>query len=325
MITVRNHVEVDVGKQWLDVCYNDGKKEHVKNIKSCRSKLIRNAKKIDAIVSFEATGPYEDALAEECLASGVKAVRLDSWGARKYAESQGLLEKTDAIDCEMIRDYAASLKESKLRFVKRRTEAQKTLKKAICVRKNLMKAKAIVFNQLEHVCDAGIKRKISGIIAKFDKEIERFEAECDAAIARDERMKSLAERFQLVKGVGPCTARAVLAYCPCIGEFTSGGIAKLCGLAPLDNKSCTIQKRSRPRRGRQDLKQAMHMAAVSACRSNHILRKKYERLVAAGKPRMVAITAVARHLAILLNNIAKYPDFVPEQSPRDVDKTAAAR
>lgn len=104
MNPVRIHIGVDVGKDSLDICYPDGTKEKARNIKSCRAKLIKKALKLEAIISFEATGPYEEALADECIARGVRAVRLDAWGTRKYAESQGRIEKTDAIDCEMIRD-----------------------------------------------------------------------------------------------------------------------------------------------------------------------------------------------------------------------------
>lgn len=91
--------------------------------------MIKRAARANAIVCFEATGPYEEPLADECLAKGVRAVRLDAWGARRFAESQGRIEKTDRIDCEMIRDYAASLKDEKLHFIKPRSEAQKRLKK----------------------------------------------------------------------------------------------------------------------------------------------------------------------------------------------------
>ena len=112
MQTAKKIVGIDVGKDWLDVCLPDGRKEHIRNTRSCRTKLIKKAAKLGAIVCFEATGPYEEPLSDECLARGVKAVRLDAWGTRKFAESQGRLEKTDAIDCEMIRDYAASLKDN---------------------------------------------------------------------------------------------------------------------------------------------------------------------------------------------------------------------
>lgn len=316
MNSARMHVGIDVGKEWLDVCYPDGTKEHVRNIKSCRTKIIKKAQKLGAIISFEATGPYEEDLADECLAKDVKAVRLDAWGARKYAESQGRIEKNDSIDCEMIRDYAASLKEHKLHFIKPRSEVQRRLKAAVCVKKNLDKARAIIYNQLEHIRDAEIKKSIISTLAKVDKEIERLEVEADNAIADDERMSSLAKRFQEIKGVGPCLTRIVLAYCPDIGEFNSKSIAKMCGTAPIEHTSCTIIKRSSTKRGRSDLKRAFYMSAVSACKSNHILSEAYQRLVASGKPRKVALIAIARRIAVLLNNIAKYDDFRPAIDPK---------
>ena len=325
MQTAKKIVGIDVGKDWLDVCYPDGRKEHIRNIRSCRTKLIKKAAKLGAIVCFEATGPYEEPLADECLARGVKAVRLDAWGTRKFAESQGRIEKTDAIDCEMIRDYAASLKDEKLHFIKPRSEAQKRLKKSVRTRKNLLKARAIIANQFEDDLDPETARHLRSALASLDRNIAKVEAECDAAIASDERLSELDRRFREVKGVGPCLSRTVLAQCPDIGDFNSKSIAKMCGNAPLDHESCTIKYTAKPRRGRSDLKKALYMAAVSASRNNHILREFYQRLVANGKPRKVALTAVARRIAILLNTIAKHPDFKPAQDPKATAKTAGSK
>ena len=325
MQTAKKIVGIDVGKEKLDVCYPNGHKETVRNIKSCRTKLIKKAAKLGAIVCFEATGPYEEPLSDECLARGVKAVRLDAWGTRKFAESQGRLEKTDAIDCEMIRDYAASLKDEKLHFVKPRSEAQKRLKKSVRTRKNLLKARAIIANQFEDGLDPETARHLRSALNSLDKNIAKVEAECDAAIASDERLRDLDSRFREVKGVGPCLSRTVLAQCPDIGDFNSKSIAKMCGNAPLDHESCTIKHKAKPRRGRSDLKKALYMAAVSASRNNHVLHEFYQRLVANGKPRKVALTAVARRIAILLNTIAKYPDFKPAQDPKTAAKTGRAK
>ena len=318
-------VGIDVGKDWLDVCLPDGRKERTRNIKSCRTKLIKKAAKLGAIVCFEATGPYEEPLADECLARGVEAVRLDAWGTRKFAESQGRLEKTDAIDCEMIRDYAASLKDEKLHFIKPRSEAQRRLKKSVRTRKNLLKARAIIANQFEDDLDPETARHLRSALNSLDKNIAKVEAECDAAIASDERLRELDRRFREVKGVGPCLSRTVLAQCPDIGDFNSKSIAKMCGNAPLDHESCTIKCKAKPRRGRSDLKKALYMAAVSASRTNHILREFYQRLVANGKPRKVALTAVARRIAVLLNTIAKHPDFKPAQDPKAASRTIKAK
>ena len=325
MQTAKKIVGVDIGKDWLDACLPDGRKEHIRNIKSCRTRLIKKAAKLGAMVCFEATGPYEEPLADECLACGVKAVRLNAWGTRKFAESQGRLEKTDAIDCEMIRDYAASLKDNKLHFIKPRTEAQKRLKKSVRARKNLLKARAIIANQFEDDLDQETARHLRSALNSLDKNIAKVEAECDAAIASDERLRELDRRFREVKGVGSCLSRIVLAQCPEIGDFNSKSIAKMCGNAPLDRESCTIKGKAKPRRGRADLKKALYMAAVSASRNNHILRVFYQRLVANGKPCKVALTAVARRIAILLNTIAKHPDFKPAQDPKAPAKAAGAK
>ena len=325
MQTAKKIVGIDVGKGKLDICYPNGQKETVRNIKSCRTKVIKKAAKLGAFIAFEATGPYEEPLADECLARSVRAVRLDAWKTRRFAESQGRIEKTDAIDCEMIRDYAASLKDEKLHFVKPRSEAQKRLKKAVKTRKNLLKARAIIANQFEDDLDPETARHLRSALASLDRNIAKVEAECDSAIASDERLRELDRRFREVKGVGPCLSRMMLAQCPDIGDFNSKGIAKMCGNAPLDHESCTLKGKAKPRRGRSDLKKALYMAAVSASRNNHILREFYQRLVANGKPRKVALTAVARRIAVLLNTIAKHPDFKPAQDPKTAAKTSRAK
>lgn len=135
-------------------------------------------------------------------------------------------------------------------------------------------------------------------------------------------MASLAKRFQEVKGVGPVLTRAVLAYCPDIGDFNAKSIAKMCGNAPLDHESCTVKRKARPKRGRDDLRNAFYMAAVSASRSNHLLKATYRGLVDRGKAKKAALTAVARHLAIVLNCIARRPDFKPQQDPKDAARAA---
>ena len=325
MDSVRMHIGVDVGMDSLDICYPNGDKKHVKNNKSWRTSLIKKALRLEAIVCFEATGPYEEALAEECLAAGVRAVRLDAWRTRKYAESRGRIEKTDRIDCEMIRDYAASLPEDELRFVKPLTQERKRLRDSVSARRNLLKTRNLIANVLESpVIDREIAKTLKGLVEKIEKTVGELEKIADEAIAADGRMANLARRFQEVKGVGPVLTRTVLASCPDIGEFNDKSIAKMVGNAPIDCESCTIKKPSRVRRGRDDLKQAFFMAAVSASRTNHILSKTYQGLIQRGKPRKVALTAVARHLAVLLNLIAKYDNFKLASDPKDEERAKAA-
>ena len=195
MNQARMHVGVDVGKDSLDICYPNGDKEHIRNTKRCRATLIKKARALGAIVSFEATGPYDEALESECVASGVPAVRLDAWKTRKYAESQGMLEKTDSIDSEMIRDYAASLRPDQLHFVRERSAGYRKLKRAVSVRRNLLKAKALIASQLEGDLDAETKSAIARAVASIDRQVERMDAVCVAAIRSDERMGAIAARL----------------------------------------------------------------------------------------------------------------------------------
>ena len=302
MNQARTHIGVDVGKECLDICYPDGTKEHIANTKRSRAKLIRKAQSTSAIISFEATGPYEEPLADECLAAGVPAVRLDAWKTRKYAESQGMLEKTDAIDCEMIRDFAASLKTEQLRFVKPMSDGYRRLKRSASVRRNLIKAKMLVANQLENILDRDVRASVSRVIDALDRQIEK--------------MNALATRFKQIVGVGHVLIATMLSSCPDIGSFTPKGIAKMAGVAPLESKSCTIKRKSKPRGGRRELRSALYMAAVSACHSNHRLQPVYERFVARGMPKRVALIALARHIAVLMNYVAKYPDFTISEDPK---------
>lgn len=227
-----------------------------------------------------------------------------------------MLEKTDAIDCEMIRDFAASLRPEQLRFVRPMSDGYRRLKRAAGVRRNLVKAKTLVVNQLENILDGDVRASVSRVIDALERQIEKMDALCAEAIRSDERMNALAVRFEQVVGVGPVLIGTMLSSCPDIGSFTSKGIAKMAGVAPIENKSCTIRKKSKTRRGRRELRSALYMAAVSACRSNHLLEPIYKRFVDRGMPRRVALIALARHIAILMNYIAKYPDFNPAVDPK---------
>lgn len=176
---------------------------------------------MSAIVSFEATGPYEENLADECLAAGVPAVRLDAWKTRQYAESEGMLEK----------------------------------------------------------------------------QIEKMDALCTEAIKSDEKMNALAVRFEQVVGVATVLISTMLSSCPDIGSFTSKGIAKMAGVAPIENKSCTIRKKSKPRRGRRELRSALYMAAVSACHSNHLLEPVYKAASAVSRTRREGVFLTETHFS----------------------------
>lgn len=327
VIETKTYIGVDVGKNKLDVSLPNDRRYETQNNERGVRRIIADARKFAAAVSFEATGPYERRLAHTCLREGIPAARLDSWSVRRYAESQGMLAKTDAIDCRLIRIYSERAVKPIWRL-RDRSEAQERLTDTEHSRRNLEKARGILVAQLEWVANDRVEAGLREIIGKLDEQIAELERQSREVIAGDKRFADLFRRFQTVCGVGPAVATAVLADIPEIGELTSRSIAALVGVAPFDRKSCTIVKSSRPARGRGAVRQILFMPAMTASRTNAIWKNLYDRIRARGKPPKIAIVAIIRKMVILLNLIAKFDDFTVQAEPpkpgrrRNVSKSA---
>jgi transposase len=150
-------------------------------------------------------------------------------------------------------------------------------------------------------------------VAAHLKMLRRQIGECDRAIAalinQHEAMAAKAARLQEVPGVGAVTATVLLAEMPELGSLRDEGAAALAGLAPFNCDSGPYAGTRRIAGGRAPVRCALHMAALSATRYDPILKGFYQRLLAAGKKKMVAMVAVMRKLIVLLNRMLKYPDF----------------
>jgi transposase len=108
--------------------------------------------------------------------------------------------------------------------------------------------------------------------------------------------------------VGERTAALLLAQMPELGRLNRRQVAALAGVAPFNRDSGTMRGKRCIFGGRRALRSGLYMAALAASRRNHILAPFYQRLLAAGKPPKVALTAVMRKLLIALNSaLTPYP------------------
>ena len=165
-------------------------------------------------------------------------------------------------------------------------------------RRQLVDMRVAEHNRLEHA-GAHSARSIGSVIKLLDKQLGAIDAHIDDHM--DRYFKNQRELLDSVKGVGPVTILTLTAALPELGRLRRRQIAKLVGVAPLADDSGKRQGQRRAWGGRSQVRAVVYMAAVVAMRHNPVIKAFYERLVAAGKPKKVAIVACMRKLLTILN------------------------
>jgi transposase len=135
--------------------------------------------------------------------------------------------------------------------------------------------------------------------------LKQIEIKLKKAVAEHETFAAKHALLTSVKGIGEITATALIAHLPELGALKEKQIAALAGLAPFNCDSGKMKGRRMIWGGRQAVRTALYMATMSAVRSNPAIKKFYERLVKAGKARMVALTASMRKLIIIVNAMVR--------------------
>ena len=148
-----------------------------------------------------------------------------------------------------------------------------------------------------------LRHSIDAVVKTLDEQILALDRDIGAHL--DEHVKELDQRLEQIKGVGPNTCAAVVAFMPELGQITDARAAKLAGLAPLNNDSGNSRGKRTIWGGRSLVRCALYMATLSAVRFNPVIRAFYLRLLAAGKPKKVALTACAHKLLRILNAMAR--------------------
>ena len=297
----RPNAGVDVSKHHLDVCVGDDTRR-VANEAQGWGELIAmlQAAQVDLVV-VEATGGYERGLVCALQGAGVSVARVNPRQARDFAKSMGVLAKTDQVDARTLRDFANVLAshEARHKYITPMLEsAREVLAELMTRRRQLVDMRVAEHNRLEH---AGKRAagSIASVIKMLDKQIATVDRHIDDHM--DHHFRSQRELLDSVKGVGPVTILTLTAALPELGRLGRRQIAKLVGVAPLADDSGSRQGKRRTWGGRADVRAVVYMAAIVAMRHNPVISAFYERLVAAGKPKKVAIVACMRKLLTILN------------------------
>jgi transposase len=257
------------------------------------------------LIVIEATGGLEHALASLLLQLGLPVAVVNPRAAREFARSMGHLAKTDAIDALALAHYAHTLahkaNQAGLHLAPLAPHLE-SLQVMVLRRKQLLDMRTAEINRRGGPMRV-LRESIDAVVKTLTEQIDALDK--DIGTHLDEHFEDLDRRLESIKGVGPNTCAAVIAFMPELGHISNAHAAKLAGLAPLNNDSGKSHGKRSIWGGRKLVRCALYMATLSAVRFNPVIKVFYERLVAAGKPKKVALTACSHKLLRILNAMAR--------------------
>jgi transposase len=293
MIIAPGFVGIDVSKHHLDVFDAQvGKAARLANTATAGlAELAQKWAQRDAFVLFEATGHYDLDLRHALTAAGVRFVRVNPARARDFARAAGFLAKTDAVDARMLAAMAQCLQPPPAEGSLAARERLAALNK----RRDQLVANRQQERTRQRECTDPISRQ----------SLAAHLAWLDAAIAAEPELEQDRHLMSSVPGVGPVTAATLLALMPELGRRSSKQLAALAGLAPFNNDSGTRRGQRSIRGGRKRVRDALYVAAFIAVHHAPRFKAFFKVLIDAGKPRKLAVIAVARKLLSVLNAILR--------------------
>jgi transposase len=301
---MKTYVGIDVAKGSFDVNVNgQNKVRHFEytddKINECIEQLSKE--QVELIV-MEATGGYELKLAIKLQSAGLAISIVNPRRIRDFAKSMGLLAKTDKIDAQLIAQFAATLEPPKFAIID--TNACK-LKALVARRDQLIGIRTAENNRKEHILDKAIAKSIDAVIRTLEREITKVDKQITDHIDSMPELKQKAEILKSVPGIGDVTASMLVTELPELGQCNKRQIASLVGVAPMNRDSGTFRGKRMTGGGRKQVRTGLFMPTLVAIRYNPKLRAFYNRLLEAGKTKMVAIVATMRKLLIIINTMIR--------------------
>ena len=321
-------IGIDVSKARLDVAaHPSGESWQVANDPDGVGGLLKRLQDLQPqLIVLEATGGYER-LAARCLgAAGLSVAVVNPRQIRYHARSLNKLAKTDRIDAALIAHFAATIRPQPRPLP---DETQEQLHALLVRRQQLVEMRTQEKNRLDTAL-AGVQEWIEAHIAQLHAQIEEVERELHEQIQRSAAHQEARAVLESFKGVGPVTAMTLLIGLPELGQLDRKQLAALVGVAPLNNDSGRKRGKRTTWGGRDRARSVLYMATLSAVRYNPVIREMYERLIGAGKPRMVAMVACMHKILTILNAMMKngtrwVPDYEAQRKARKAAQQTAAQ
>lgn len=301
-MTKRNtavNVGIDVGKQMLDVYLLERQRTfQCPNDEASIRRLVATLKrfKIQRIV-IEATGRLEQPFARAALAQGLPVIVVSPLKVRRYAAAIGQLAKTDAIDARLIARFGADLKPE----VPPPADTDTLKIKDLMVRRRQLIEMRTMEKNRRQIMPEDLQDSIDQLIAAIDAQLKTLDKQLDRAVNENAQWRHKRDLLTSMPGIGKTVAYTLLGDLPELGDLNRRQIAALTGVAPFNRDSGRMRGKRRIRGGRSSTRTALFLSAMSAIRFNPDIKTFYERLLANGKHKKVALTACIRKIVTALN------------------------
>jgi transposase len=257
------------------------------------------------LIVLEATGGYELLCVAALAAAALPVVVVNPRQVRDFAKATGQLAKTDRIDAGVLALFAERVRPAGRPLPD--ADAQE-LDALLARRRQLLDMLLAERSRLGQVFGRGkqpVRKSLKAHIAFLERDLRTADTDLGAMVRRSPAWREKDDLLQSVPGVGPVLSLTLLADLPELGRLSRREIAKLVGVAPLSRDSGTLRGRRFVQGGRAGVRAVLYMGALVATKRNAVIRGFYQRLLAAGKPKKLALVACMRKLLTILNTMVR--------------------
>jgi len=253
------------------------------------------------LIVLEATGGYELLVVAALAAAALPVVVVNPRQVRDFARATGQLAKTDRIDADVLALFAERVRPAVRPIA---DEEARELDALLARRRQLLEMLQAERNRAGQVFGRGqrvVKKSLKAHIAFLERELRMADTDLGTMVRESPAWRERDDLLQSAPGIGRVVSLTLLADLPELGRLSRREIAKLVGVAPLSRDSGTMRGRRFVQGGRATVRAALYMGALVATRRNVVIRAFYQRLLAAGKPKKLALVACMRKLLTMLN------------------------
>lgn len=302
--TLQNiNVGVDTGKSQLDIYIrpldiyfnvsNDEKgiKQAIKTIKKYHPERI----------VIEATGRLEMPFILACDNAKLPYVIANPLHIKKFSGALGHRAKNDRLDAALIAHYAEVIKP---KLTQLKGENIRLMSDLVTRRNQLLTMQTMEKNRSQ-IMPKSVASSIKSLLTMLKKQIEKIETRIEKLIETCPDYQAKNELLQSVPGIGKIAAASIISNVPELGYITNKQAASLIGVAPITRESGSYKGKRMIKGGRMQVRTVLYMAMMSAMQCNPVFKQHYQKLLAAGKPKKVAIIACVRKMVVILNSMLR--------------------